>query len=111
MVIPEDLLAEWREVGAKGASAHEAWTERVAQAPEVLRREFERRNEGKLPEGWKVAIAKAREQFVRDGKELATRQASGAVLDHLFNAIPELLGGSADLDSVQQHEGQEPNRD
>jgi transketolase len=96
-VIPEDLLAEWREVGAKGASAHEAWTERVAQAPEVLRREFERRNEGKLPEGWKVAIAKAREQFVRDGKELATRQASGAVLDHLFNAIPELLGGSADL--------------
>jgi transketolase len=65
--------------------------------PEALRREFERRNEGKLPEGWKSAIAKAREEFVRGGKDLATRQASGVVLDHLFTAIPELLGGSADL--------------
>jgi transketolase len=96
-VIPEKLLAEWRVIGAKGASGRQAWTDRVAQAPDALRREFERRNEGKLPDGWKSAIAKAREEFVRGGKELATRQASGAVLDHLFNVIPELLGGSADL--------------
>jgi transketolase len=96
-VIPEKLLAEWRVIGAKGVSARQAWSDRVAQAPEALRREFERRNEGKLPEGWKSAIAKARDEFVQGGKELATRQASGAVLDYLFNAIPELFGGSADL--------------
>jgi transketolase len=96
-VIPENLLAEWRVIGGKGSSARKAWTERVAQAPEALRHEFERRNEGKLPQGWKSAIAKARDEFIRGGKELATRQASGAVLDHLFDAIPELLGGSADL--------------
>ena len=96
-IIPEVLLAEWRTIGAKGVSARQAWADCVKQAPDGLRGEFERRNEGKLPEGWRSAIASAREEFIRDGKDLATRQASGAVLNHLFDAIPELLGGSADL--------------
>ncbi len=96
-VIPEALLAEWRTIGAKGAEARSAWAERVKRAPDALRPEFERRNEGRLPDGWKSAIAAARSEFINDPKELATRQASGAVLNHLFDAIPELLGGSADL--------------
>jgi transketolase len=96
-VIPELLLAEWRGIGTKGAAARLAWAERVKQAPDALRPEFERRNEGTLPEGWKSAIAAARAEFIEEGKELATRQASGAVLNRLFDAIPELLGGSADL--------------
>jgi transketolase len=96
-VIPDHLLAAWRAVGAKGAAAREAWASRVMQAPAGLRGEFERRNQGRLPDGWQSAIAAAREEFIRDGKELATRQASGAVLNHLSNAVPELLGGSADL--------------
>ncbi len=96
-VIPEDLLAEWRTIGARGASTREAWVERVKQAPNQLRQEFERRNQDRLPGDWRSAIAAAREEFVKDGKELATRQASGAVLNYLFDAIPELLGGSADL--------------
>jgi transketolase len=62
-----------------------------------LRREFERRNAGELPADWRRAITAARREFVETGKALATRQASGAVIDHLFDAIPELLGGSADL--------------
>ena len=96
-VIPELLLAEWRAIGTKGAAARLAWAERVKQAPDALRPEFERRNEGKLPEGWRSAIAAARAEFIEEGKELATRQASGAVLNHLFEVIPEMLGGSADL--------------
>jgi transketolase len=96
-VIPEHLLAEWRSIGAKGVTARLAWAERVKNAPDALRTEFERRNDGKLPEGWKSAVAAACANFIRDGNELATRQASGAVLNHLFDAIPEMLGGSADL--------------
>jgi len=69
----------------------------VKKAPGGLRQEFERRNEGKLPDGWREAIAAVRREFIKGGKELATRQASGAVLDHLFDAIPEMLGGSAGL--------------
>ena len=96
-VIPEDLLREWREIGAKGREARMAWADRVKAAPEELRKEFERRNDGDLPADWKKAIAAARAEFIASGKELATRAASGAVLDHLAAAIPELLGGSADL--------------
>ena len=96
-VIPDDLLAAWRAIGAKGGPARAAWLDRVKQAPDGLRQEFERRNDGELPAGWRQAIDAARSRFVADAKELATRQASGAVLDHLFDAIPEMLGGSADL--------------
>ena len=96
-VIPEDLLGAWRAVGSKGAAARSTWAERVKQAPDGLRQEFERRNDGKLPLNWRQAIADARREFLDSGKEMATRQASGAVLNHLFDAIPELLGGSADL--------------
>ncbi|MGI3901581.1 MAG: transketolase, partial [Janthinobacterium lividum] len=96
-VIPEALLAEWRAIGAKGTAARSAWADRVQQAPDPLRSEFERRNEGRLPENWRSAIADARAAFIVDPKELATRQASGTVLNHLFDAIPEMLGGSADL--------------
>jgi transketolase len=50
-----------------------------------------------LPADWKKAFAAARAEFIMSGKEMATRSASGAALDHLAAAIPELLGGSADL--------------
>jgi transketolase len=96
-VIPDTLVNEWRTIGSKGGKARADWVDRVKQAPEGLRQEFERRNEGKLPPDWKQAIATVRREFIESGKELATRQASGAVLNHLFDAIPELLGGSADL--------------
>ncbi|WP_158804754.1 MULTISPECIES: transketolase [unclassified Acidisoma] len=96
-VIPEKLLSQWREIGSKGAAAREAWAKRVKAAPDGLRQDFERRNEGKLPADWKQAIAAARKEFIDSGKDMATRSASGAVLNHLFAAIPELLGGSADL--------------
>ncbi|MGI4984545.1 MAG: transketolase [Janthinobacterium lividum] len=95
--IPEPLLNEWREIGSKGRAARMAWADRVKQTPEPLRGDFERRNNGELPPDWKNAIAAARAEFIAKGGELATRQASGAVLNHLFDAIPELLGGSADL--------------
>jgi transketolase len=96
-VIPEDLLGAWREIGAKGRDTRTAWADRVKAAPAASRAEFERRNDGKLPADWKKAIAAARAEFIASGKEMATRSASGAVLDHLAAAIPELLGGSADL--------------
>ncbi len=96
-VIPAELLRAWREIGAKGRAARMAWADRVKAAPAELRSEFERRINGALPAGWKKAIAAARAEFIAGGKDMATRSASGAVLDHLAAAIPELLGGSADL--------------
>jgi transketolase len=85
------------QIGAKGRAARTAWADRVKALPDGTGQEFERRNDGELPADWKKAIAAARGEFIASGKELATRQPSGAVLDHLAAAIPELLGGSADL--------------
>ena len=96
-VIPDELLKAWRVIGARGRSVRMEWASRLKQAPDELRAEFERRNKGELPPDWRAAIVAAREEFVQKGGELATRQASGAVLNRLFDAIPELLGGSADL--------------
>jgi transketolase len=96
-VIPENLLSQWREIGAKGIQAREAWCRRVKATPDVLRTEFQRRNEGKLPADWKLAITAAKKEFIESGKDLATRSASGTVLSYLYAAIPELIGGSADL--------------
>jgi len=96
-VIPEHLLKAWREIGAKGRAARMAWADRVKAAAAELRAEFERRNDGVLPAGWKQAIAAAQAEFIASGKDIATRAASGAVLNHLAERIPELLGGSADL--------------
>jgi len=92
-VIPEDLLKEWRAIGARGAKERAAWEERLKSAPA----DFQRRVKGELPADWRKAIADARAEFIASGKDLATRAASGAVLNHLFDAIPEMLGGSADL--------------
>jgi len=95
--IPAPLLEAWRQIGARGRDGRMAWADRVKAAPDGKRQDFERRTRGELPQGWRSAIAAAKQEFLAEGKDLATRQASGAVLNHLFDAIPELLGGSADL--------------
>ena len=95
--IPETLLTDWRKIGAKGEPARMAWAVRVQTASPDKREDFERRMKGELPPGWRSAIAAAKQELSASEKDLATRQASGIVLNHLFDAIPALLGGSADL--------------
>ncbi|MGO7368024.1 transketolase [Rhizobium ruizarguesonis] len=95
--IPEALLNDWGKIGAKGGPARMAWAVRVQTASPDKRDDFERRMNGELPSGWRAAIAAAKQELSGSEKDLATRQASGIVLNHLFDAIPELLGGSADL--------------
>jgi transketolase len=74
-----------------------AWAVRVQTTREKTRAEFERRMKGELPHEWRKAIDAAKKELGASEKELATRQASGIVLDHLAEALPELIGGSADL--------------
>jgi transketolase len=95
--IPQACLEDWRRIGERGHEARMAWALRVQSASPDKRGAFERRLNGELPPGWRAAIAAAKLQLLSSEKDLATRQASGIVLDHLFDAIPELLGGAADL--------------
>ncbi len=94
--VPEEVLTFYRESGAKGAELEQAWNSEFdaykAANPE-LAAELARRLAGKLPDGWETAVP----TFPADEKGMATRVASGKTLNALAAAIPELMGGSADL--------------
>lgn len=94
-VIPENVRDTFRAAGAAGAAARQAWIEllgRYRKAHPDLAGELERRLRGELPAGWDAALP-----AFDDGQPLATREASGKVLNALAPRVPELLGGSADL--------------
>ena len=96
-VIPDDLMKVWRAAGTRGAAPHAAWRKRLASAEPQARDELTRRMKGDLPAGWRDALANAAKDFVTERKKEATRQSSGCCLEVLVPAIPELIGGSADL--------------
>lgn len=95
--VPDDIVVAWREAGAKGAGDREAWEARLAGLDNAVRDEFNRVMSGALPVGWENAIQEIKAEFVADAPGQATRVSSGAVLEKLIGAVPELMGGSADL--------------
>lgn len=94
--IPEDVLAFYRQAAARGREAEDAWQRRFeayrGKYPD-LAAELERRLSGQLPQGWDRDLP----AFPPDSKGVATRAASGKVLNALAAKMPELFGGSADL--------------
>ncbi len=94
---PADIVTAWRAAGTRGAAERAAWTARLEAQPAGRRDEFARLAEGRLPEGWKAAIAAVKRAAIAEAPRRATRQSSGLTLDALAPAIPELIGGSADL--------------
>jgi transketolase len=96
-IVPDDIRSEWRAAGARGAAVREAWEKRLAALAPDRRAEFLRRHRGELPADFDRIIAKLCDDFRAKNAKLATRQASGEVLDALIPAVPELIGGSADL--------------
>ncbi len=95
--IPTDILDWWRAAGARGMSAHKAWAELLAALPIEKRGEFARRINGDLPLGLGDAVRRYKEKLTAEPKEIATRIASQSALDVLTAAVPEMVGGSADL--------------
>lgn len=95
--IPAELGAEWRAIGVRGAADRAAWEARLAARPESERTEFLRRLSGDLPAGYEAALAKARAILFAQPKKAATRKASQMALEALTPALPEMIGGSADL--------------
>src|SRR5256714_4951474 len=95
--IPADVLDWWRAAGQRGKSAHKAWDERLAALPLDKRGEFARRINGDLPLGLSDAVRAYKQKLAAEPKEIATRIASQNALEVLTAAVPEMIGGSADL--------------
>ena len=95
--IPPAILSQWRAAGERGRPARAAWEKRLAALDKDKRTEFERRLGGELASGLPAAVAGAKQKLAEAPKEIATRAASELALDTLTVALPEMIGGSADL--------------
>jgi transketolase len=96
--IPAAIREQWREAGARGRPARLAWQKSLAELPAAERAEFERRIRGTLPaEKLAAAVRTVKAKLAETPKEIATRAASEFALEALTPALPEMIGGSADL--------------
>jgi transketolase len=94
--VPQNVLDFYRQALDRGAARETAWNDQFAAFQSefpVLASELARRLAGELPLDWESALP----VFPADAKGMATRVSSGKVLNALAKAIPELIGGSADL--------------
>ncbi|WP_166207430.1 transketolase [Cognatiluteimonas telluris] len=97
-IVPDDALAHMRKAVDRGIALEQQWNDRFsgyAQANRSLAAELERSLHGALPEGWDGDIP----VFPADAKGMATREASGKVMNAIAPNLPTLTGGSADLDT------------
>ncbi len=95
--IPDDARAAWLEAGKRSRGARRDWDGRLAKLDAKARNEFLRRIAGKLPAALGPAVRAVKEQAAAKPDEIATRKASEIALESLVEALPEMVGGSADL--------------
>ncbi len=94
-VVPAEVLSYYREAGKKGIKKEQEWKTLYQSYKEKhpeLAKEYELLSSGKLPDGWKEKLP-----VFKAGEEIATRKASGKVLNAIAGYLPNLIGGSADL--------------
>ncbi len=96
--VPEEVREHFAQVKERGIAANKAWDETFAkykaEYPE-LAAQFEQAIAGELPAGWDKDLPK----YSAEDKAVSTRVASGNALNGLTGGVPQLLGGSADLES------------
>ena len=112
--IPCDVYASW-DATATGAQQQSMWEDlfnAYAERYPVEAGEFERRMRGVLPGDWESIVARMVDDAVGKAEKVATRAASRQALNYLGPALPELLGGSADLtgSNLTDWKGVEPLR-
>ncbi len=94
-VMPEAVMAAWRKIGRRGAAGRKRWTQRLKGLPNGA--EFTRAMSGQPLAGAFDRLDQHTARAAADRPAMATRAASGEALKLLVPAIPELMGGSADL--------------
>ncbi len=95
--VPSEVLDAWRIAGLRSGQARREWEKRLEDGDMELRGEFERRIRGDLPSGLPAIIQTIKKKLAAEKPTLATRKASELVLETINAAVPEMIGGSADL--------------
>ncbi|HEX4861087.1 MAG TPA: transketolase [Rhizomicrobium sp.] len=89
-VIPDDIMSDWRAIGAKGGKARAAWEKRKTK-------DFDIAMAREVPEGIEKALTELKKKTSEEKPSVATRKASEAALDRINGAWAATIGGSADL--------------
>jgi len=95
--IPDNILAEWRAIGARGAADRAEWSDRFTALSPNRQTELTRLWQGEAPKKLASTIRKLKKQISEDAPKMATRKSSELVLEHVNPVMPENIGGSADL--------------
>ncbi|WP_114389802.1 transketolase [Notoacmeibacter marinus] len=95
--IPSEILDDWRLAGLRSTKARTAWEGRLQDADPEMKGAFERAMRGDLPGALETAIADYKKSLAHDKPKVATRKASEMALEVINGAVPETIGGSADL--------------
>ncbi len=95
--IPADILDAWRALGKRGHDEYHRWLGRYNAEPKEKRAEFERVLSKELPAGWAEAFKAHKRKIAESKPNEATRKSSENFLEAIVPAIPEMIGGSADL--------------
>lgn len=96
-LVPDEVAAHFLEARPRGAALKRAWQERMdayAEAEPQLAADLRSALAGELPTAWTDELP----TFEPDPKGMATRKASGKVMNAIARSLPNLVGGSADLD-------------
>ncbi len=91
--IPADILEKWRKVASRGKNAYDKWKSSAKAAG----KEFADYISNKLPKNWENGLNELKRQAIEENMKIATRKASNLCIEKIVPAIPQIVGGSADL--------------
>ena len=95
--IPAPVLDAWRQSSSRCCDDYAKWESAVAAMPQDQAAEYKRLASGELPANWTQSITDFKRKLAADKPKWASRKSSQEVLEVLAPAIPEMIGGSADL--------------
>ncbi|MCB1387314.1 MAG: transketolase [Nitratireductor sp.] len=95
--VDTEVLDAWRIAGLRSGQKRKEWEKRVKAMDAETRGQFDRRMRGELPAALDEAMTALKQQLAEEKPKMATRKSSELVLTSINKAVPETIGGSADL--------------
>ncbi len=95
--VDSEILDMWRITGLQSGQQRKEWEKQFKSLDPEIKGQFERRMRGELPSGFEEAILAYKKELADEQPNIATRKSSEAVLEVINSAVPETIGGSADL--------------
>ena len=95
--LPEDVVAAWRALGARGQRERKSWEAQLAGQNAAKRDAFETALSGEIPASLGPVLAAYKEKVAAEKPSVATRKASEMAIEVVNAQLPTILGGSADL--------------